>query len=157
MDGFEAVGDIQDKRWDFRCEHERRYARCAQGTDLPRKVTGCHHQHGLHGWPERCARRSCLRGIQACGRLPDEEHGYMYAEKGIRCNVIAPGRVAKNIALSMKIFNEFGASCTKVVQEVIPRIDQPDEIAQVALCLASDGSLVNGTVIVTDGGWTAAF
>lgn len=37
-----------------------------------------------------------------------------------------------------------------------PRIGQPDEIAKVALFLASDdASFVHGTVITADAGWTA--
>ncbi len=84
--------------------------------------------------------------------------GYMYANKGIRCNAIAPGGVKTNIAASMKNINEFGMSRTQAVQAVMPRIGEADEIAQVALFLASDeSSFINGTVVVADGGLTAAF
>lgn len=38
----------------------------------------------------------------------------------------------------------------------MPRIAEPEEIAAVALFLASEGpSFVNGEVLVADGGWTA--
>jgi NAD(P)-dependent dehydrogenase (short-subunit alcohol dehydrogenase family) len=37
-----------------------------------------------------------------------------------------------------------------------PRTGKPNEIAQIALFLASDKStFINGSVIVADGGWTA--
>lgn len=82
----------------------------------------------------------------------------MYAQKGIRCNAIAPGAVETNIGSSMKTINEIGAERTKVVQGVIPRTGQPEEIANVELFLASDdSSFLNGTVVTADGGWTAAF
>jgi len=82
----------------------------------------------------------------------------MYAPKGIRCNAIALGAVETNISSSMKNVNEFGMKRTKLAQAVIPKVGQPEEIAQVALFLASDeSSFVNGTVITADGGWTAAF
>ena len=82
----------------------------------------------------------------------------MYAQKDIRCNAIAPGAVETNIMSSIKNVNEFGAGRTKMAQSVIPRVGQPEEIANVALFLASDeSSFINGDVIVADAGWTAAF
>lgn len=58
----------------------------------------------------------------------------------------------------MKNINEFGFDRTKAVQGVMPRTGKPEEIAKVALFLASDeSSFVNGTVVVADAGWTAAF
>jgi len=79
--------------------------------------------------------------------------GFMYDNKGIRCNAIAPGGVETNIGSSMKNINEFGMRRTKAVQGVIPRTGKPEEIAQVALFLASEeSSFVNGTVLVADAG-----
>ena len=84
--------------------------------------------------------------------------GFMYAKEGIRCNAIAPGAVETNISASMKNINEFGMGRSRLAQAVIPSVGQPQDIAQVALFLASDESnFVNGTVITADGGWTAAF
>lgn len=58
----------------------------------------------------------------------------------------------------MKNINKFGASRTQLGQAVMPRIGKPEEIAQVALFLASDdSSFINGAVITADAGWTAAF
>lgn len=80
------------------------------------------------------------------------------AQKGIRCNAIAPGATATNIASTIKNVNEFGASRTQVTQSVIPRLGQAEEIAGVALFLASDeSSFINGAVIAADAGWTAGF
>lgn len=37
-----------------------------------------------------------------------------------------------------------------------PRIGEPEEIAKVALFLASDdSSFINGAIVKVDGGWTA--
>ena len=82
----------------------------------------------------------------------------MYAPKGLRCNAIAPGAVMTNISASMGNVNEYGLSRATIAHKVIPAQGQPEDIANVALFLASDESqFVNGAVLVADGGWTAAF
>jgi NAD(P)-dependent dehydrogenase (short-subunit alcohol dehydrogenase family) len=81
---------------------------------------------------------------------------YMYAKNGIRCNAIAPGGVATNIGTTMTNICEFGAARTGLYIPLNPRYGQPEEIAGVALFLASDdSSFVNGAIVVADGGWTA--
>ena len=80
----------------------------------------------------------------------------MYAKNGIRCNAIAPGAVATNISTTMTNICEFGAARTGQYIPLNPRYGQPEEIAGVALFLASDdSSFVNGAIVVADGGWTA--
>lgn len=82
--------------------------------------------------------------------------GFMYAQEGIRCNAIAPGGVETNIGQSMRDISVFGMERMQTGTSSMPRQGQPDEIANVALFLATDeSSFVNGTVITVDGGWTA--
>lgn len=82
--------------------------------------------------------------------------GFMYAEKGIRCNAIAPGGVATNIGAGMRNVSNFGISRATACAGTMPREGTAEEIAGVALFLASsESAYVNGTVIVADGGWTA--
>ncbi|MNJ47779.1 Levodione reductase [compost metagenome] len=82
--------------------------------------------------------------------------GFMYATQGIRCNAIAPGGVETNISSSMTGINQFGASRQQLGMAINPRMGKAEEIAKVALFLASeDSSFVNGTVISADAGWTA--
>ena len=84
--------------------------------------------------------------------------GYMYAKAGIRCNAIAPGSVATNIAETIDF-----SKITPLVNDRImpgmalnPRTGEPMEIAKAALFLASDdSSFVNASVLVADGGWIA--
>lgn len=81
---------------------------------------------------------------------------FMYVNKGIRVNGIAPGGVATNIASTMTDLSDFGNSRIGQVAALNPRIGQPNEIATVAVFLASDdASFVTGTIIVADGGFTA--
>ncbi len=83
--------------------------------------------------------------------------GFLYANSGIRCNGIAPGAVATNIQQTidpdkMGMFTET-INCGLTLN---PRSGDPDEVAKVALFLASDdASFVNGVIIPADMGWSA--
>lgn len=79
---------------------------------------------------------------------------YQYAQKGIRCNAICPGGVATNISVVSP--DPLGYERLTTTLGMAVRTAQPDELARVALFLASDdSSFVNGAVVVADGGWTA--
>ena len=81
--------------------------------------------------------------------------GFMYAQKGIRCNAIAPGGVNTNIGKDMKP-NKFGYERCVSGGSNMPRTGESNEIATTALFLAcNDSSFINGAVITADGGWTA--
>jgi len=80
----------------------------------------------------------------------------MYAQSGIRCNGIAPGGVKTNIQASMTGVSQFGAGRQMTGSQIMPRLGEPEEIAQLALFLGSDdSSFINGQVIAADAGWTA--
>ncbi|MET1030832.1 SDR family oxidoreductase, partial [Domibacillus tundrae] len=64
--------------------------------------------------------------------------GFMYAQKGIRCNAIAPGGVETNIGSSMTGINQFGMGRVQPGLGINPRVGKPEEVANVALFLASD-------------------
>ncbi|WP_313755736.1 SDR family NAD(P)-dependent oxidoreductase [Tissierella sp.] len=81
--------------------------------------------------------------------------GFMYANKGIRCNVICPGGVDTEITSNQKP-NTFGVERIMSGTGNNIRSGSPEEIANIALFLASDeSSLINGATIVADAGWTA--
>lgn len=82
--------------------------------------------------------------------------GYMYASKGIRCNVICPGGVESEIGVGISNPNPFGIQMAQAGGANMARMGSSDEIASIALFLASeDSSFVNGAEIVADAGWTA--
>jgi len=75
------------------------------------------------------------------------------ADKGIRVNAIAPGAIATDMNKDMLEDEEK----KKQEEQKIPmhRIGQPEEIATVALFLASPAaSYITGTTIYVDGGLT---
>lgn len=94
---------------------------------------------------------------------------YTYQHKNIRCNAIAPGRINTNLRdNSQKLIGVQDAynktiKDWKDIEQLVtdgyitnPRRANPDEIAKVALFLASDdASFVNGSIITADGGWTS--
>jgi NAD(P)-dependent dehydrogenase (short-subunit alcohol dehydrogenase family) len=80
---------------------------------------------------------------------------FTYAKEGIRCNVIAPGAVSTEIGKEMNP-DLLGYERSSMGYPMIPRTGDPEEIAAIAVFLASkDASLINGEVIVADAGWTA--
>ncbi|MEK4353863.1 SDR family oxidoreductase [Paenibacillus sp. FSL R5-0475] len=161
MDGFEPAGDINDERWDLifdiNTKSVMRSTRKAlpifleKGKGVIVNTASTGGVSGAHAGATYTASKHAVVGLT-------KNTAFMYANKGIRCNAIAPGATATNISASMKNINEFGMSRTQLTQAVIPRVGSPEEIAQVALFLASDdSSFVNGAVLAADAGWTSAF
>ena len=73
-------------------------------------------------------------------------------DRKIRVNVLTPGQVATPMMVAV-----MSAEMKAVFESVIPRgeMGRPEEIASVALFLASDdSSYVNGMELVVDGGTT---
>lgn len=159
MDNFEPAGDIQDSNWERIFAVNTTGVMRATRKALPIFLT---KQKGVI---INIASIGGLYGARAGAAYTASKHavvgftkntGFMYAEQGIRCNAIAPGGVETNIGLSMTGINEFGMGRTQPGLAVNPRMGKSEEIATVALFLASDdSSFVNGAVITADSGWTA--
>lgn len=81
---------------------------------------------------------------------------YMYQAEGIRCNAIAPGAIATEIALSIGIPNMTGFEKIQPVTALSREPGEATDIAKAALFLASDqSSYISGAIIPVDGGWTS--
>jgi len=161
MDGMEPVGNIDDEKWDFVFDINTKAVMRAMRKAMPifldkgkGVIVNTVSTGGLNGGyagVTYTASKHAVVGIT-------KNTGFMYANEGIRCNGIAPGGVETNIGSSMKSIDEFGAGRQQLTGALMPRMGQSEEIANVALFLASDeSSFVNGTVITADGGWTSAF
>jgi 2-keto-3-deoxy-L-fuconate dehydrogenase len=86
-----------------------------------------------------------------------------FARQGIRCNAICPGTV-ESPSLMQRMEEQAaqtGASLDETYaafsdRQPMGRLGQPQEIAALALYLASDESrFMTGTTAIIDGGWTA--
>lgn len=81
--------------------------------------------------------------------------GFVFADKGIRCNAICPGSVPTEIGGSNPP-NQLGLSKIMSGFGNAPRMGTSEEVANILLFLASDeSSLINGVAITADAGWTA--
>ncbi|MDU4959040.1 MAG: SDR family oxidoreductase [Sporomusaceae bacterium] len=159
MDDFVPAADLTDELW------ERVFAINTTGPMRAiRKVLPLFIRQG-GGVIINIASNGGLAGSRAGAAYTAAKHavigltknvGFQYAALGIRCNAIAPGAVKTNIQQSMGKPHEFGLERASAGMNLIPRIGEAEEIAKVALFLASaDSSLVNAAVIVADAGWTA--
>jgi 2-keto-3-deoxy-L-fuconate dehydrogenase len=84
-----------------------------------------------------------------------------YVKSGIRCNAICPGtvqspslddRIAANAAVAGSVE---AARAQFIARQAMGRLGKPEEIASLAVYLASDDAqFVTGQTIVIDGGWT---
>jgi 3-oxoacyl-[acyl-carrier protein] reductase len=104
---------------------------------------------GLNGGNGGAAYTTSKHGVIGFTR----QLAFDYARKGVRCNVICPGAV--ETGMTKEIFASPDAAVMEAVESApIGRWAQPDELANVALFLASDeASFVNGAVYLVDGGF----
>ena len=82
-----------------------------------------------------------------------------YRDRGIRCNAIAPGFIKTPHGLrEMKECVAAGVDFTEeAIAKLQGRMCEPEEIASVALFLASDDArFVNGSIVTVDNTWMAA-
>jgi NAD(P)-dependent dehydrogenase (short-subunit alcohol dehydrogenase family) len=81
---------------------------------------------------------------------------YIYADWGIRCNVIQPGWIETDLTAAMSSNRLVKKMQSRVMNNTVllRRSGKAEEIAFTALFLASDeSSYITGTDIVVDGGW----
>jgi NAD(P)-dependent dehydrogenase (short-subunit alcohol dehydrogenase family) len=159
MDNFVPAAEITDELW------ERVFAVNTTGPmRTTRKVLPIFMEK-KSGAIVNIASIGGLQGSRAGATYTASKHavigftknvGFQYGEYGIRCNAIAPGGVATNIGTTMSNPSQFGMGKAMSGASNNPRTGQPEEIAKIALFLASDdASFVNGTVVTADAGWTA--
>jgi len=159
MDGMEPVGEVTDEKWD------RLFAVNTTAVMRTMRIAVNLFLEQGHGVIVNNISAGGLQGGRAGASYVASKHavtgltkntGYMYAQSGIRCNGIAPGGVKTNISASMNGISPFGAGRQQTGSGIMPRLGEPEEIAQLALFLGSDeSSFINGQVIAADAGWTA--
>lgn len=159
MDNFVPAGDLTDELWDkvfavnttgpMRTTRKVLPIFIAQKKGVIMNIASAGGLFGSRAGAAYTASKHAVVGFT-------KNVGFQYATHGIRCNAIAPGAVATNIAMSLTAPNLFGAERAQIGMGINPGLGQPEDIAKVALFLASDdSSFVNGTTVTADAGWTA--
>lgn len=162
MDYMQGIGEVSDDVWrrvlginlDGPMFATRRAIRCMlkQGSG---SIVNTASAAGIEGGAAGVAYTVSKHGLVGLTR----NTAWMYAKRGIRCNAICPGGTATNIAETMPIdkLDPAGARRAGEYATLIPAYLQPEDIANLALFLASDESChINGAIIPADAGWTAA-
>lgn len=113
-------------------------------------------QFGVVGAPAMAAYCAAKGGVVALTKAMALD----YAARGVRVNAICPGPVATPMLSRMMggaVRTEGGRQSIMAMRDVpIGRMAKPEEIASMALYLASDeASFVTGAACNIDGGWTA--
>jgi NAD(P)-dependent dehydrogenase (short-subunit alcohol dehydrogenase family) len=162
MDYMQGVGEVTDEIWrrvlsinlDGPMYTSRRAVKqmLSQGSGSIINVASV---GGLRGGAAGVAYTAAKHAVIGLTR----NTAWMYAKRGLRCNAICPGATATNISETMPPdrLDPAGVERTGAYAALIPAILSPDDIASLALFLASDESRhINGAIITADAGWTAA-
>ncbi len=159
MDEMMPVGEVSDKLWDkvldinlngpMNLSRKAIQQMIPQGNGNIINISSIGGLFGSRAGVAYTASKFALVGMT-------KNIGFMYADKGIRCNCISPGAVKTDIGSGIKNPSELGMEKAMSGMGTNPRVSEPVEIAKVALFLASeDSSVINGATITADNGWTA--
>jgi NAD(P)-dependent dehydrogenase (short-subunit alcohol dehydrogenase family) len=160
-DYFLPVGELDDETWD------RIIAiNLTGGMRFARAVVPLMEQAGW-GAITNIASVAALGGGGGGTAYTAAKHGvigltksiaFLYGPRGLRCNAICPGGVATTIVQTSgypKV--EWAGERLMTSFALSQRLAEPEEIAGLISFLSSDeGANLNGAVIASDGGWSAA-
>jgi glucose 1-dehydrogenase len=161
---FKKIHDITEKDWDevvdtnlkgaFLCTREAvknmvRNKKNGHGCDSNYSIINISSVHEQTPQPESVPYAASKGGMEMLTKTVALE----LANKGIRVNGIAPGAIATD--MNKDILENQEEKEKKEQQIPVHRLGRPEEIAKVALFLASrDASYIAGTTIYVDGGLT---
>lgn len=159
LDNFYPVGDMSDELWDkvmgVNLKGPFMTTRAAVQTFLKQETPGVIINmasvgglYGARGGVAYVTSKHALIGMT-------RNTAAVYHPNQIRCIAIAPGSIETNIGRTIYKPHEIGYKTLS--EHVGPSpMGKAEEVANVALFLASDeASFVNGSVVTVDGGWTA--
>lgn len=159
MDGFLPAGEVDDATWDrvlaVNLTAPMRLSRAVLGGMAARRrgaIVNVASEAGLKGGCAGAAYTASKHGLIGLTK----NTAFLYATKGVRANAVAPGPVATG--LQPDFLSALAAErIPALLQASITSLAQPEQLASCILWLASDeASNVNGAILASDGGWSAA-
>ncbi len=161
MDDFSPTDEVEDDMWDkvininlnapFYAIRKALVEFKKQGSGVIINVASIGGLYGCRAGAAYTASKHALVGLT-------KNTGFMYSKQNIRCNAICPGGIETEIGTGdyMQNINKQGYGMATSGAGANPRMGKGNEIATVAVFLASDdSSYINGQCIAVDGGFTA--
>ncbi|MDR0950975.1 MAG: SDR family oxidoreductase [Candidatus Ancillula sp.] len=167
MDGMQPVGKLTDELWDKVIAVNLNSVFYSMREAVQIFLKQKKDDDGIKGVIVNIASIGGLFGGRAGAAYTASKHGvvgltkntaFEYEKRHIRCNAIAPGGVMTNVQKSMFSagIDARGMMAMQKGMKLDPRLGKPEEVAKVALFLASDdSSFVNGQILTADAGWTS--
>ncbi|GAA3616786.1 SDR family oxidoreductase [Secundilactobacillus similis] len=161
MDNFKTVGNVTDDLWDkvIAINLTGPFQACREAINVMKDqknggiIINNASVGGLYGARGGAAYAASKHGLVGLTKNIAATYGTF---GNIRCNAIAPGGVATNIGNTITDPDPLGGQAIAAAGSMDAPMGQPEQIAAVAVFLASDeSSFVNGDIIKADGGWTA--
>lgn len=158
MDDMTPIGELTDAVW------KRVFSVNVDGTmKLMRAVVPTMLAQGV-GSIVNTASEAALRGSAAGVAYTASKHAvvgltkstaFMYGPSGLRVNAVAPGPTITNIEASFA--SPLGAERVRLAMTILPDAAEAEALAaSITFLLSDDGVNINGVVLASDGGWSAA-
>ncbi|NLP47488.1 MAG: SDR family oxidoreductase [Clostridiales bacterium] len=157
MDEFKPIGEMSDELWDWVMAVNLHGPVIAM-----RKAVNVMLEQESGGNIVNIASIGGVCGARAGAAYTASKHAlvgvtkntaFMYAHRGIRCNVLCPGGIETEVMESQTDISEFGVSRVMGGLDTAIPAGKPEDITPSVFFVASDDAkFTNGSVIVIDGG-----
>jgi NAD(P)-dependent dehydrogenase (short-subunit alcohol dehydrogenase family) len=158
MDRFAPVHTVDDATWD------KVFAVNVTGTMKLMRAVVPGMLAAADGRVVNVASEAGLRGSASGAAYTASKHAvvgltknaaYMYTGTGVRVNAVAPGGVATG--MQPRDVDEYGMGRVQAGMGIMADIAMPEQLAaSITFLLSRDSTNVNGQILASDGGWSAA-